>query len=144
MADTYTLADLMRERREGPAQHGTLGSLGQFPPQDFDALENSLPPIPPPTWGTRAHQAHDWITRNVLEEAQHAAFYPLRVFSRYMDPSGTNTFYNPQPRGQRMDHPTHGVMPVYEEISRMGTYTPSGRMSDNIEDRRPRSIWDYR
>ena len=35
-----------------------------------------------------------------------------------------------------------GPLPI-NTIDQLGTYTPGPRQSDNFEDRRPRSIWEY-
>jgi hypothetical protein len=65
----------------------------RMPRQDFDALLRSLPAEPRPT--PRLQQVHQWLTRNVLEPAQYAAFYPSRVASRYMNPTAEpGKFFN--------------------------------------------------
>ena len=115
-----------------------LAKILASPPDDWDQLARSVPVVPDDGYA-KARALHEWVTRNALDPARYAGFYPLRVMSRYFDPQGQSSFYNPQGTPYRLEQ----LKPSYEAIAKAGVYEPGQRESTNIEDRRPRSIWDY-
>ena len=120
---------------------------------EYPTLANMLagdgkPPMLPQPRNALDHAPQNWQSLSDLlrslgaladREGRYAGFYPARVLSRYMDPDGQSSFWNPQPRGLRMDQ----IQPTVETVSMMGTYEPGQRESTNVEDRRPKSIWEY-
>ena len=133
MGDRYTLADLMRDR-DANAGHG------------MDSLVDSVPEPGPATASSNLRDFHAWLTRNVLAPAQYGMFYPPRVLSRYMNPDRANPFWTESipglPRATEKDWQILGQ--TFDTVGPMGGgYQPGSRLSDQVEDRRPRSIWEY-
>jgi hypothetical protein len=121
------------------AQYGSAG-------QGLNTLAASVPEAGPETLQSRLRQAHEWLTRNVLERAQYAGLYPARVAQRMYPDWPVPAHEQPSRVGlrRRMGEGDKygGPLPI-AEIDAMGTYTPSGRESSNVEDRRPKSPWEY-
>ena len=113
--------------------------------QGLNSLLSSLPPQPIPDWSDTARQAHGWVTRNMLEPAQYAGMYPARVLERAFPDWPVPRHDKPGRKGIRRalgeGSKYGGALPI-REIDAMGTYVPGNRQAD-IEDRRPRSIWEY-
>jgi hypothetical protein len=113
---------------------------------------NALDPLPspsgtidPPSMRSHLEDVHGWFTRNVLEPAQYAMFYPPRVLGRYMDPTGQDPFWRGNLPGKPVATPQDwaALGETLSEIDRARTYQPGTRESDNVVDKRPRSIWSY-
>jgi hypothetical protein len=47
----------------------------------------------------------------------------------------------PTPMSSRRLQPDEASM--FSELNRLGSYTPGMRLSNNVEDRRPTSIWSW-
>ena len=113
----------------------------------LNALAGSAPDPGPETVYSRLRGLHEALTRNVLEPAQYALFYPPRVLGRYMDPSGVDPFWNSRSMpGQRQMTPADWQMAgdVAHGVGRLGTYAPGDRESEHVEVRgRPSSIWQW-
>jgi hypothetical protein len=82
---------------------------------------------------------HEWLTINALHPARYAGLYPVRVLSRYMDPTGRSEFWNPQGQPYKLEQ----ARGLFEALPKAGIYEPGTRESSNVEDRRPRSSWEY-
>lgn len=122
-----------------PNEHDELARiLARSSGDDMDQLARSVPQVAPNMTG-RLNAAHEWVTENVLQPARYAGFYPQRVISRYMDPTGRDPFYNPQGTPYTLEQ-ARGLV---EALSGVKGYEPGKRESTNVEDRIPRSIWQY-
>lgn len=115
------------------------GSVRPIPEQDFDALVNAMPSVPsapPPSFLSNRLSAADERLNNVFEPINWALGYPGRVVDRMLPRSLQSGISDGYAEG-------HG--PTLHAIDQMGTYRPGpdARMSNNVEDRRPRSVWDY-
>lgn len=118
-------------------------------PQDLGALLAAMPNMPEPTLSSRAQQAHEWLTTNVLSPAQHAGFYPVQVLSRYMDPEQKTDFWRWRgPLGRVITNKDWEIlgqmMDAHDAI--VPEYKPGNRQSDQLEDRRwmpGMSVWRF-
>jgi len=128
--------------------------------QDLDALGRSLPERtePPSFFGPDA-QANPWRQRieAPLRELQYALMYPVRVADRYaarQRTAGSTPSWTPQREDGSISSDLHPVLanqlaPLLRGVDAMDFgYKPGeisgGRESENVEVRRPTSIWQYR
>ena len=114
--------------------------------QGLNTLAASVPDAGPETLRSRLTQGHEWLTQNVLHPAQYAGLYPVRVLDRLYPNWPVSAEDKPSRVGLRRrmgEGDKHGGPLPVNEIDAMGTYTPGERQSDMVEDRRPKSPWEY-